>query len=92
MRLQELLEQQLDEIERLYKSDYTGGKDALYPGHSAKKYFELPGGSGLLYTVEGKAEPTSQDDAPLRSARVRWKHYADRGYALTKVDQKDVVA
>jgi len=57
MRLQELLEQQLDEIERLYKSDYTGGKDALYPGHSAKKYFELPGGSGLLYTVEGKAEP-----------------------------------
>jgi DNA polymerase IIIc chi subunit len=37
-------------------------------------------------------ELVSQDEAPLRSARVRWKHYADRGYALTKVDQKDVVA
>ena len=37
-------------------------------------------------------ELVSQEDAPLRSARVRWKHYADRGYALTKVDQKDVVA
>jgi DNA polymerase-3 subunit chi len=36
-------------------------------------------------------ELVSRDDAPLRSARVRWKHYAERGYALTKVDQKDVV-
>lgn len=28
----------------------------------------------------------------LQSARTRWKQYAARGYALTKVDQKDVAA
>ncbi len=37
-------------------------------------------------------ELVSGEEGPLRQARVRWKHYADRGYALTKVDQKDVVA
>jgi hypothetical protein len=48
---------QINEIERLYKSDFTGGKSSLFPGHSAKKYFELPGGSGLLYSIEGNNEP-----------------------------------
>ncbi len=37
-------------------------------------------------------ELVSGDDAQLRSARVRWKHYADQGHAPTKVDQKDVAA
>jgi DNA polymerase-3 subunit chi len=37
-------------------------------------------------------ELVSNDDAQLRQARARWKHYADRGYSLTKIDQKDVVA
>lgn len=31
-------------------------------------------------------EVVSQDDADLQSARVRWKHYKDRGYALTRYD------
>ena len=37
-------------------------------------------------------ELVANEDAPRRHARVRWKHYADRGYALTKIDQKDVIA
>lgn len=33
------------------------------------------------------------NDAPsLQQGRERWKHYAARGYALTKVDQKEVAA
>ena len=35
-------------------------------------------------------ELVSGDEDPLRQARVRWKHYADRGFALTKVDQKEL--
>ncbi len=37
-------------------------------------------------------ELVSGDEAPLRSARVRWKHYVQQGHAPTKIDQKDVVA
>ena len=37
-------------------------------------------------------EVVAQDDDDRQRARHRWKHYADRGYALTKVDQKDVMA
>ncbi len=35
-------------------------------------------------------ELVSVDESQLRQARTRWKHYADRGYSLTKVDQKDL--
>ncbi len=31
-------------------------------------------------------EVVSQEDADLQSARVRWKHYKDRGYALMRYD------
>ena len=52
MRLQELFEnQQLDEIERLTKSDYEGGKSSLYVGNVGKQIKKLPGGSSLLYSV-----------------------------------------
>lgn len=37
-------------------------------------------------------ELVSGDAAALQQARARWKHYADRGYELTKVDQKGVTA
>lgn len=37
-------------------------------------------------------ELVSRDPEPLQKARVRWKYYADRGYELTRVDQKDVLA
>jgi GNAT superfamily N-acetyltransferase len=49
----------INEIERLVPSDYRGGKSYLYGGNGAKKFKELPGGSGLLYTIElGRDGPT----------------------------------
>ena len=42
----------LDEIERLSKSGYEGGKDTLDVAYGAAKTVKLlPGGSGLLYSV-----------------------------------------
>ena len=47
--------QELDEIERLPKGDYVGGKSALYDKQFDKQVKKLPGGSGLLYsTSEGR--------------------------------------
>jgi ribosomal protein S18 acetylase RimI-like enzyme len=43
--------QELDEIERLYSYDYTGGKDSLYDKTTGKVVKKLPGGSGLLYSI-----------------------------------------
>jgi len=48
MRIRDL---QLDEIERLSKSGFEGGKDYL-DGYSREKSVQkLPGGSGLLYSI-----------------------------------------
>lgn len=47
--------QELDEIERLTRTDYTGGKESLYDKQYGKQIKKLPGGSGLLYsTNEGR--------------------------------------
>lgn len=46
----------LNEIERLNKSDYEGGKGSLYAGHNQKRFKQLPGGSGFLYTIEGDGD------------------------------------
>jgi hypothetical protein len=47
--------QELDEIERLSPSAYSGGKDSLYDKTAGKQIKKLPGGSGLLYsTSEGR--------------------------------------
>lgn len=47
--------QELDEIERLSPSAYTGGKDSLNDKQYGKQVKKLPGGSGLLYsTSEGR--------------------------------------
>ena len=57
MRATEFLNetQELDEIERLNPSAYTGGKDSLYDKTAGKQIKKLPGGSGLLYsTSEGR--------------------------------------
>lgn len=57
MRANEFLNevQELDEIERLSRTDYTGGKNALYDKQYGKQVKKLPGGSGLLYsTSEGR--------------------------------------
>jgi DNA polymerase III subunit chi len=31
-------------------------------------------------------ELVGQDEADLQAARIRWKHYKDRGYALSRYD------
>jgi hypothetical protein len=43
--------QELDEIERLTPSAYSGGKDSLYDKQVGKQVKKLPGGSGLLYST-----------------------------------------
>lgn len=47
-----ITEQKLDEIDRLSPDIYTGGKTHLKAGDYARKYIPLPGGSGLLYTID----------------------------------------
>jgi len=59
MRLQDLFERDLNEIERLGPGGYRGGKSFLYAGRNAKKFKKLPGGSGLLYSIEdGRFAPS----------------------------------
>jgi len=57
MRANEFLNenQELDEIERLTPSGYSGGKSYLVNKEFGKRVKKLPGGSGLLYsTSEGR--------------------------------------
>jgi hypothetical protein len=42
----------INEIERLKKDDYAGGKDALYRGVLPKEVYKLPGGSGFTYSAD----------------------------------------
>ena len=42
----------LKEIEKIPTAGYLGGKESLEYGLGAKQYQKLPGGSGLLYTIE----------------------------------------
>jgi hypothetical protein len=42
----------INEIERIPAGAYRGGKSYLSPGGSDKAFKKLPGGSGLLYTIE----------------------------------------
>lgn len=44
---------------------------------------EVPGG---FERFERLIEVVSLDDADRQGARGRWKHYADRGYAITRHD------
>lgn len=44
--------QYLNEITRLSRSDFSGGKDAFAPKDSKKGLKALPGGSGLLYSID----------------------------------------
>jgi GNAT superfamily N-acetyltransferase len=43
--------QELDEIERISPSAYSGGKESLYNKQFGKQVKKLPGGSGLLYST-----------------------------------------
>lgn len=47
----------LTEISQLPPGAYSGGKSSLSTVSAAKKYFELPGGSGLLYSIENMPNP-----------------------------------
>lgn len=46
----------LPEIERISRSDFAGGKSQLDQNARPKKLRNLPGESGLLYTVDGKQD------------------------------------
>jgi GNAT superfamily N-acetyltransferase len=56
MRLYDIFgEDLIQEIERISKYDYEGGKQSLYDKQVGKQVKKLPGGSGLLYsTSEGR--------------------------------------
>ena len=43
----------------------------------------LPGG---IERFERLIELVGQDESDLQAARTRWKHYKDRGYALSRYD------
>jgi GNAT superfamily N-acetyltransferase len=43
---------QINEIERLQSTDYTGGKSYLRPYSAGQTAQPLPGGSGFLYSIE----------------------------------------
>jgi GNAT superfamily N-acetyltransferase len=64
MRANEFLNEttQLDEIERLSRDDYTGGKGELdmYKAPGEKKLVPLPGGSGLMYSIKSDSDGTRQ--------------------------------
>lgn len=48
----------INEIERIPASAYSGGKSYLSPGQREKVYKKLPGGSGLLYSIEHPQTPS----------------------------------
>jgi hypothetical protein len=55
MRLQELFDPNLKEIERLTPSGFSGGKEHLHREYDTGKIIKkLPGGSGLLYSIENE--------------------------------------
>lgn len=87
MRAQEFL----NEIQRLNKGGYTGGKDELeiYKTPSEKKLSPLPGGSGLFYSIKADRDGTRQfifivDPAaiPEKPVRKRWDFDAEYNQRL----------
>lgn len=51
MREQDLI----NEIDRLKKDDYSGGKDSMTTGALPRQVYQLPGDSGLTYSAERAA-------------------------------------
>lgn len=90
MRAQEFLSetQELDEIERLGATGFTGGKSYLDSYGREKSVRELPGGSGLLYSItndsgdfiikmwdranKGEFQPRSMGPRPSYYTRREW--------------------
>ena len=50
----------IQEIEKISSYDYTGGKYQLSGENPPKQLFELPGGSGLLYSIKNMPNPVIQ--------------------------------
>jgi GNAT superfamily N-acetyltransferase len=74
--------QAINEIERLRKDDYTGGKGELdmYQTPGEKKLVPLPGGSGLFYSIRADRDGTRQfifivdpKAIPTKPVRGRWE-------------------
>lgn len=92
MKITEVIaEAQLDEIERLSKGGYTGGKDELgiYKTPGEKKLVPLPGGSGLFYSIKADSDGTRQfifivdpNAVPEKPIRQRWDFDAEYNQRL----------
>lgn len=92
MKITEVItEAQLDEIERLGKGDYTGGKNELeiYKTPGEKKLVPLPGGSGLFYSIKADSDGTRQfifivdpNAVPAKPIRQRWDFDAEYNQRL----------
>ena len=94
MRLIELYESRLNEIERLHKYDYEGGKDELqgYKSPKNKALKPLPGGSGLEYATRKDDErtyifivdPNAKTSKPTLGDGERWGDFLQRSRAWEK--------
>lgn len=90
MRINEL---RLDEIERLGSTGFTGGKSYLDSYSREKSVRELPGGSGLLYSITNDSgdfiikmwDPTSKGEFQPAPIGQRPPYYTRREWA-SRVD------
>ena len=57
MKIVELLESTLQEIESIPPTAYSGGKGSLSSAGKANKFYPLPGGAGFVYSVENMPNP-----------------------------------
>jgi GNAT superfamily N-acetyltransferase len=91
MRANEFLNetQELDEIERLSPSSFSGGKDYLDSYGREKSVRELPGGSGLLYSITNDSDdfiikiwdPANKGEFQATPERPRPSYYTRREWA-----------
>jgi GNAT superfamily N-acetyltransferase len=96
-----ITELQLDEIERLSPSGFSGGKDYLDSYGREKSVRELPGGSGLLYSItkEGGGDfiikmwdPANRVEfkaSPIISQRPSYYTRREWDYYLERIKQRD---
>ena len=98
MRLIELYESRLNEIQRLHKYDYEGGKDELegYKSPKNKALKPLPGGSGLEYTTRKDGhrtyifivDPNAKSSKPELGPVERWGDFLKRSRDWEKNQNK----
>jgi ribosomal protein S18 acetylase RimI-like enzyme len=102
MKAQEFLNQtqELDEIERLTPSSFSGGKKYLDSYGREKSVAKLPGGSGLLYSITNDSgdfeikmwDPANKGEFQPRDVGPRPSYYTRREWAsrIEYFQQRDV--